>query len=140
MRALALGMAVMIWATVAVGADQEAAWLEFGPAVVSLTGRFELVLRFGPPNYGEDPKTDMKIQVPMLWLAEPIRVRGRPGDEIDGEPVEGIRVLQLHLPIDIERNALLGEEVVVRGELTHAMQGPEFTPVVMRVQEIGPAR
>jgi hypothetical protein len=121
-------------------ASSEAEWLEFRPSTVRLTGRFELVLRFGPPNYGEDPKTDLKIEVPTLLLAEPIRVRGRLGDDIDDEPVEGVRMLQLLLPAAVDRYEFLGMEVLVTGELTHATRGAEFTPIVMGVQEIQAGR
>jgi Domain of unknown function (DUF4431) len=135
------GMRILIWVAAILfslpcGASSEAPWLEFQPSPVSLTGQFELVVRFGPPNYGEDPKSDSKLDVPMLLLDEPIRVRGRPGDEIDDESVEGIRMVQLLLPNNVDRQALIGKKVTVNGELSHATRGPEFTPIVMTVKKI----
>lgn len=140
MRTLvAIVVAILISAPVGV-ASSEAQWLEFRLSTVKLAGRFELVLRFGPPNYGDDPETDLKIEVPMLLLAEPIRVRGKPGDEVDDESVEGVRMVQLLLPGEVNRYELLDKEVVVSGELSHATRGPEFTPVIMDVKKIEPAR
>jgi Domain of unknown function (DUF4431) len=133
---IAIVAAVLLLAPAGLASTTEVEWLEFHPSVVTLTGRFELVLRFGPPNYGEDPKTDLKIEVPMLLLTDPIRVRGRPGDEINSESVEDVRMVQLILPSQVNRYELIDQEVLVRGELTHATQGPEFTAVIMDVNQI----
>jgi len=110
--------------------------LEFQPAVIELTGRFELMIRFGPPNYGEDPRTDLKIEVPVLMLSRPVSIRGRPGDPVDEEPVEDIGVVQLVLPPDAKPYELIDKNVVAKGRLTHATRGPEFMPVLMQVNKI----
>ena len=138
-RTLAAIVVVILLSAPAGVASSDAEWLEFRPSTAKLAGRFELVLRFGPPNYGEDPKTDIKIDVPMLLLAGPIRVRVRQGNEVDDESVEGVRMVQLLLPSEVNRYELLGKEVVVKEALSHATRGPEFTPVIMEVKGIEPA-
>jgi hypothetical protein len=41
-----------------------------------LFGTIHLDRVFGPPNWGDDPKHDSKIQVPILYLSKPISVCG----------------------------------------------------------------
>ena len=136
MRSLAFIAVILASSLCSLTASAGDAWLQFSPSFVTLEGHFELVVRFGPPNYGEDPKTDLQMDVPVIWLAEPIRVRGRPGDEINADSVEGVRMVQLSLPSKIKPYDFIDRSVVVKGQLNHATRGPEFTPIIMDVTQI----
>ncbi|HET9525573.1 MAG TPA: hypothetical protein VFO99_05370 [Pyrinomonadaceae bacterium] len=39
--------------------------LAYEPATVELEGRLVIQLKYGPPNFGEQPKTDKKLRVPV---------------------------------------------------------------------------
>lgn len=110
MRTLAaIVVALLLGAPAGVASNTEAEWLDFRPFIVKLTGRFEIVLRFRPPNYGEDPRTDLEIEVPMLVL-----------------------------PSEVNCYEFLDKEVVARGKPSHATRGPEFSPVIMDLKRIAP--
>ena len=135
-------MLVMMFLVVTISSAAGAAPKEFEywPATVELTGRFELVIRFGPPNYGDNPKTDRRIEVPVLFLDEPIRVRGRAGDELNGQTEDNVAMLQLIMNSKVDLDTLLGKRVTAKGQLQHSARGPDFTPVLIQVEEIRPER
>jgi len=49
-------------------AAQDKHWLSYEPAVVALEGGLTEEWKYGPPSYGENPKTDAKVRVPVLIL------------------------------------------------------------------------
>src|SRR5260221_12969029 len=111
-------------------------WLTYEPTVVELKGRLVVKTYFGPPNYGENPKTDSKEELPVLALSKPVNVRGNPDPDAGYEriSVEHIREMELVLAIPHER--LIGKEVLVKGTLFHAFTGHHHTDVLMDVQSI----
>ncbi len=46
---------------------------KFEPAVVELTGKLVEKVFYGPPGYGEDPKSDSKEHAAILLLSKPIK-------------------------------------------------------------------
>ncbi len=56
-------------------AAQDKRWLSYEPAVIQLEGQLTMELKYGPPNYGEQPKTDAKVRVPVLMLIRSVNVR-----------------------------------------------------------------
>jgi len=114
---------------------QERRWLSYEPETVELRGRLILQWKYGPPNYGEEPKTDSKGRVPMLVLTAPVNVRGTPGDAINGESVRGIRRIQLVSDPATYRH-LAGKDVVVKGTLFHAHTGHHYTDVLITVSSL----
>lgn len=111
-------------------------WLNYEPAVVELKGRLITKTYFGPPNYGENPKTDSKETLPLLQLSEPVNVRGRQGKDAGYEeaPVENVKEMQLVLTL--EHKSLIGKMVVIKGTLFHGFTGHHHTDVLMNVQSI----
>ena len=130
---------ILIFILVAVGrldaVAQERRWLSYEPEAVELRGRLILQWKYGPPNYGEDPKTDSKGRVPILVLTAPVNVRGKPGDEINNESVRGIRRIQL-VSDPARYRHLIGKDVVVTGTLFHAHTGHHYTDVLITVSSI----
>ncbi|MEI9983512.1 MAG: hypothetical protein WDN69_10070 [Aliidongia sp.] len=45
--------------------------LHYEPSVVTLAGRVILESHYGPPNFGENPKSDRKFRIPILYLCAP---------------------------------------------------------------------
>jgi hypothetical protein len=113
--------------------------LPCAPAQVELNGLLTVQQELGPPGFGATPKIDMKLDVPVLLLAQPIGMQGDPSDELNGETITGIRKVQLSvLPLSTTEGytALVGQQVVVVGTLAAASLGTHFTPVVLDASEI----
>ena len=110
-------------------------WWEYEPAVVELEGRLTIKTFFGPPNFGEDPKTDSKEETRILVLDEPINVRAKiETDPISGPSVENVRELQV--VFDGPLRELVGKKIIVKGMLFHAFTGHHFTDVLIKVESI----
>lgn len=116
---------------------QDKHWLSYEPAVVELEGKLIVEWKYGPPNYGEQPKTDATERVPVLVLVKPVSVRGNPQDALNKESVEGVRRIQLNLfNLETPYKQFIGKRVLVKGTLFHAMTGHHYTKVVMNVRSI----
>ncbi len=117
---------------------QEKKWLDYEPAVVELAGKLVVEHKYGPPNYGENPKTDQKVRVPILTLSEPINVRGDPKSQInDSMSVEGATRIQLVFVVGgPDWKQSIEKKVRVKGTLFHAITGHHYTAVLVEVQEI----
>lgn len=115
-------------------AAQNRQWLSYGPALVELEGKLTIESRYGPPNFGENPKTDAKVSVAVLALTRPVNVYEGQQDFPFNVEVRGIRRIQLLL-FDFKGpyNQLIGKRVVVAGSVVHAHTGGHYTQVVMEV-------
>jgi hypothetical protein len=115
-------------------------FLMYEPATVELDGRLVIQSKYGPPNFGEQPKTDQKVQVPVLLLRERVSVLGDRGDRADGPNTKteyGVAQIQLAFTgAAKDHKLLIGKQVVVTGTLFHAHTGHHYTDVVMNVQSI----
>lgn len=113
-------------------------WVDYLPAVVELKGILSVETFFGPPNFGENPKSDSQEKAWILSLDKPINVRGRTGPDVayeyEGVSVEDVRKLQLVLPKP--HRELIGMKVIVKGTLFHAHTGHHHTDVLLDVQSI----
>ncbi|HEU4769901.1 MAG TPA: DUF4431 domain-containing protein [Pyrinomonadaceae bacterium] len=130
---LAVLLAVVYFQAVA----QDERGLGYEPATVELEGRLVIQNEYGPPNYGETPKTDRKERVPVLVLAKPISVRGIPGHEYNATSVEDTRRIQLvFLDNPPAYKQLIGKKIIVKGSLFHAHTGHHYTPVLIIVSSL----
>ena len=112
-------------------------WLSYEPEVMELDGRLVIESKFGPPNFGEQPKTDEKVRVPVLVLSNRANMLADSGDDPNAKSVYHVRQIQLAFPSsDTAHKALIGKQVVVTGTLFHAHTGHHYTEVVMNVQSI----
>ena len=122
-------------------AAQTRQWLSYGPVVVEVPGKLTLVRRYGPPNFGENPKTDAKLRVPILVLSEPVNVRGNAEYFPFDVEVRGIKRIQLLLfNLKTPCDPLVGKRVLVRGTLIHRHTGGHYTTVLMEVTSIAKSR
>lgn len=113
-------------------------WLSYEPAVVQLAGTLRVVPEFGPPNFGEDPETDKRVQIPILVLSDPINVKENAARNVDYEALENVSEIQLVFSTR-DRPAyshLVGHTVVVTGKLFHAQTAHHYTPLLMDVEAI----
>jgi hypothetical protein len=116
-------------------------WLDYEPSVVSLKGKLVVKRYYGPPNFGENPKTDEKEDMPVLLLSEPVNVRGKNESgpaAIDDESVKNVR--EMALVLRMPHKNLIGRTVIIKGTLFHAFTGHHHTAVLMDVQSINAAR
>ena len=118
-------------------ATQAQRWLSYEPETVELDGRLVIQSRFGPPNYGEQPKTDQKVKIAVLVLKDPVNVLASQENSYNSQPV--YRTTQIQLAFIDDRTAyknLIGRNVVVTGSLFHAHTGHHYTDVVLKVRSI----
>ena len=95
LKLIAISFMVILLGGLATTAQRNSRWLSYEPATVQLEGRLTVQSKYGPPNYGESPKTDEKVKVPVLVLSVPINVRGTPGDTQNAISVRDVRRTQL---------------------------------------------
>jgi Domain of unknown function (DUF4431) len=115
---------------------QEKEWLSYQPTVVKLEGTLSVKTYYGPPNYGENPDTDAKEELPILILSKPVNVRGNPDPKagFDKRSVEDLREMQLVLTMP--HKEFIGKTVFVKGNLFHAFTAHHHTDVLMDVRSI----
>jgi hypothetical protein len=116
---------------------QKKQWLSYEPAIVELEGKLTIEWKYGPPNFGENPKTDTKVRVPVLVLAKPVNVHGDQENFPFDVEVKGIRRIQLLVfNLKVPYKQFTGRRVVVAGSLLHAFTGGHYTDVLMNVHSI----
>lgn len=108
----------------------------YEPALIELQGRLTAVVRYGPPDFGENPDSDEKLNVPLLTLGGARQFCADPAHPADTDAVEVTQV-QLNFAEygDVPAN-LLDSEVLVTGTVMRAISGYHFTPVVLSVVSI----
>jgi hypothetical protein len=108
---------------------------KFEPSVVTLTGKLVMKEFYGPPGYGEDPKTDSKEHAAILLLTSPIKVIAEKDDQFN-ETRDNIKEVQL---INVKRIALskfFEKKVKVTGKLSLAITGHHHTDVLIEIDDI----
>jgi hypothetical protein len=117
-------------------AAQKNQLLDYEPAIVMLEGVVKVRTEFGPPNYGENPKTDKREKVPVLILTRSINVRATTGDGINGTPVRGAKVVQLAADLGVSLKPFIDKRAIVTGGLFQGNTGHHHYAVVMSVKSI----
>lgn len=117
--------------------SQAQRFLSYEPEVVELDGQLIVQSKYGPPNYGEQPKTDQKVLVPVLLLSQRVVVTDNHEDGKHSETINNLS--QIQLAFDANETAhkkLIGKQVLVTGLLFQAHTGHHYTKVVMNVKSI----
>src|SRR5689334_17299995 len=113
-------------------APQEQQWLFYAPALSRLEGKLTKVMKYGSPTYGEHPEQDEKIDVPILILQLPVRVKSS-AQSVNTE-ITNVSFVQLVFPTETgSYSKHLNATIVVEGTLTKGIKGKHFTDVVMTV-------
>jgi hypothetical protein len=140
MKILKLATTAVLMLILAHGVEtsaQDKQWLSYEPTIVELEGKLTIEWKSGPPNFGENPKTDSKVRVPILILTKAANVHGNPEAFPFNVEVKGIRRIQLAVfNLKGPYKQFIGKKVVVKGTLFHAHTGGHYTDVVMDVGSI----
>jgi len=139
MRATGVLFACWILTIPAALLGTEVRWLDFEPSVVELSGILAIEVHLGPPTYGEQPKRDRKLRVPVLKLSQPVNIRGNPASELNVETRENVKEVQLSFPErDDYRRAQRceGRWVTVRGTLSSRHTGRHFKEVLLEANKV----
>lgn len=106
---------------------------EYGPEV-RLQGHVVLRTFYGPPGYGENPKTDSRETQAILKLDRPICTEANPREYEDAE--ENQKEVTLIPPSGMGFSKLVGRSVSVNGTLFHSHTGHHHTAVLIDVKRI----
>jgi hypothetical protein len=119
---------------------QQQDWLSYYPAVSRLQGKLTKVFKYGKPTYGENPEKDEKVEVPILILQTPVRIRARPTSSVNNESLTNVSFVQLVFPAEVVGNYAnyLDKDIVVAGTLVRGHKGEHFTDAVMTVKAVNP--
>jgi hypothetical protein len=136
-------MLALLWALAVspgLATAQQEGWLSYSPSVTRIRGKLITISKFGKPTYGADPDKDEKVEIPVLILQNPIRVKARPESSVNNETLTNVSFVQLIFPPEIEPNfeKFINQEIVVAGTLEVGSRGGQFTDVVMTVKAINP--
>jgi hypothetical protein len=119
------------------GPAQAQRFLSYEPEVVELDGQLVVQSKYGPPNFGEQPKTDQKVRVPVLLLKQRVVVTGDQEDSKNSQTAYNVSQIQLAFATgERSHTKLIGKRVVVTGTLFRAHTGHHYTDVVLNVQSI----
>jgi hypothetical protein len=119
---------------------QTQGWLSYYPSVSRLQGKLIKVMKYGAPTYGVEPDKDEKVEVPILMLQTPVRVRPSPQSSSNAESMTNISFVQLIFSdeMDATLGRYLDQQIVVAGTLAIGKRGDHFTDVVMTVKAVNP--
>ena len=100
--------------------------LSYDPAVATVVGTVGMATGYGPPGFGENPRTDPKFQYARLVLNQPVCVTG--GQKFDFDDADDVRELEL-FSIDhgkiFDAKPWVGKRVSVTGTIEQTQVGTE---------------
>lgn len=111
--------------------------LQYEPSVVQLSGTVITRMYYGPPNFGEDPKTDRKVYPFILKLDHPVTVLASTipcGKTSDCDTYTGVREIELVAFTSAqatELKQLMGHHITVKGQLYDRFDALQNTDVLM---------
>lgn len=108
--------------------------LHYGGDPVALTGQVIRKTFYGPPNYGDNPKTDLRETQAILVLSKPICIDAGSGINEEAERVQ--RKVTLLPSAGFDPSKYLGKVVTVEGTLFHSHTGHHHTAVLMQTSGV----
>lgn len=116
---------------------RQATVVNYEPTTTLLSGVLVLEMKYGPPNFGEDPATDAQVQVPVLRLDVPIDIIGNPASELNSDTLREVKEIQLVLRMPLsELRRFVGHSVTATGTLSRAITGHHYTAALLAVESI----
>jgi hypothetical protein len=135
---LALLTAVCVFFSSRSATSQEQQWLFYSPALSRLEGKLTKVMKYGSPSYGQHPEEDQKLDVPILVLKLPVRVKSPAATSVNSQTTN-VSFVQLIFPGESgSYSNYLNANIVVEGTLVKGIKGEHFTDVVMSVKRVNP--
>jgi len=114
-------------------------WLSYYPSVSRLYGKLIKVTKYGKPSYGENPEKDEKVEVLILILQTPVRIKARSSSSVNNESLTNVSFVQLIFPPEVgDYSKYLEKDILVAGTLVRGHTGDHFTDAVMTVKAINP--
>jgi hypothetical protein len=108
--------------------------LKYDDKTVSVRGKVIVRTFFGPPGYGEDPKTDSRERQALLKLDHPICV-----DASSNEEFEVAETNQKEITLvpagSFSMSSYIGKRVTVKGSLFHAETGHHHTMILIQLEQ-----
>jgi hypothetical protein len=137
-RAVAVFVAYLLCAVHSAALPVAAASLQYEPSVVELSGTVVLEEHYGPPGFGEDPRTDAVELIAVLVLDAPISVEGDadPQSLNQSSHMDVSRVQMVRTYADPPFAPYAGKHVVVSGALYEGHTGHHHTDVLITVERI----
>ncbi len=118
---------------------QTGSWFCYEPCIVQLTGTLTTQIKYAQPNYGENPKTDVKGKIYVLVPTKSINVKGNPYGVLDTDSFVSVKEIQLAFdPSKVQLDNYIGKKIKVKGKLFEAITGHNYTNVLMMVIEVTP--
>ena len=119
---------------------QEAEWLAFYPSVARIQGKLIKIQKYGKPSYGENPEKDETVEVAILILKSPVRIKANPASSVNNQSLANISFVQIIFPAEMAKThgQYFDQEIVLAGNLVRGHKGEHFTDVVMEVKAINP--
>jgi hypothetical protein len=109
--------------------------LHYEPHVVRVTGKLVTEPHFGPPNFGETPDEDQKLDVPVLLLSHAVDVCGDPTSATDQDTVRNVQKVQV-VAVHLKLKAFIGQQVSLIGHLYEAFTANHYTKVLIFADSI----
>ena len=109
--------------------------LHYEPYVVRVTGKLLTEPHYGPPNFGETPDEDQKLDVPVLILSHAVDVCGDPTSATDQDTVRNVRKVQV-VAVHLKLKAFIGRQVSLIGHLYEAFTANHYTKVLIFADSI----
>jgi len=117
--------------------------LHYGTPKTTLTGHLHSSWQYGPPGFGETPKTDPKVSFVYITLDQPIEVSPNAGvgsDDPDADTEKNVRKVRLWCFERPSCKLLLHTpttcSVTLVGQLHHAVAPLDFYDVTMDVEDV----
>ena len=109
---------------------------------IELSGVLHRQIRWGPPNYGENPETDSTFIAWIISLSKPLVIQGgvQIGDKSQNYSVSEIALISYSYKVVFDTELLQhldGKLVLVTGKLWPATTS-ELTPIILLTKTIKP--
>ena len=77
----------------------------YGSSGVELEGKIITRKEYGPPNFGENPETDLKVKIYVLNLKKPVDVNVDPlnADPTNTDNFKDVKEMQMDIPWKMEK-------------------------------------
>ncbi len=132
LKRMAFGFFTLFFSLLFISEAQKSRTYHFGPDISTLIGTLKQKIFYGPPNFGENPKTDLKDTVWVLVLDKPIAVVPAIGDE-ENESEDNVEEIQIFPDLDLM--LLRGKEVVLVGKMRCQILPRDYTKVIIQVDD-----
>ena len=134
-------LVLTIFASTSYSQKSKPLWLNYYPSLVTLNGTPVKKWAYGPPGFGENPKTDMIEHYLVLKLNRPVNVQADTSDTTGLDDVTETDVKEIELRGGDSTSwaaliSLIGKEVSVKGWLFHGATGNDHTNILMNFREI----